>query len=61
MFLKLSEFEASLYKVSSKTVRVTQKNPVSGRKKKENHTLIMGLKEDTWYWLALSKASKLDF
>jgi hypothetical protein len=32
----ISESEASLvYKVSSRTARATQRNPVSGRKKKE--------------------------
>jgi hypothetical protein len=33
---RISEFEASLvYKVSSRTARVTQRNPASGKKKKK--------------------------
>jgi hypothetical protein len=33
---QISEFETSLvYRVSSRTARVTQKNPFSGKKKKE--------------------------
>jgi hypothetical protein len=33
---QISEFEASLvYRVSSRTARATQRNPVSGKKKKE--------------------------
>jgi hypothetical protein len=35
-FLKISEFEASLvYKVSSRTARVAQRNPVSKNQKKK--------------------------
>jgi hypothetical protein len=34
---QISEFEASLvYKVSSRTARATQRNPVSKKKKKKN-------------------------
>jgi hypothetical protein len=36
---KISEFEASLvYKVSSRTARATQRNPVSQNKTKQNKT-----------------------
>jgi hypothetical protein len=35
----ISEFEASLvYRVSSRTARATQRNPVSKKKKKQNKT-----------------------
>jgi hypothetical protein len=36
---QISEFEASLvYRVSSRTARAIQRNPVSGRKTKQNKT-----------------------
>jgi hypothetical protein len=36
---RISEFEASLvYKVSSRTARATQRNPVSKKTKKENNS-----------------------
>jgi uncharacterized protein (DUF2252 family) len=38
---RISEFEASLvYKVSSRTARATQRNPVSKKAKKKNRILL---------------------
>jgi hypothetical protein len=52
----ISEFEASLvYKVSSRTARAIQRNPVSKKqnKKKKKKELIY-LKEEHWQAIALS-------
>jgi hypothetical protein len=43
---QISEFEASLvYRVSSRTARATQKNPVSEKKKKERKKKKENLKQ----------------
>jgi hypothetical protein len=40
----ISEFEASLvYKVSSRTVRAIQRNPVSGKRKKKFKLLLLNI------------------
>jgi hypothetical protein len=54
----ISEFEASLvYKVSSRTARTTQRNPVSKNKNKNQKTIVAG--EMAW-WLRASHALSED-
>jgi hypothetical protein len=60
----ISEFEASLvYRVSSRTARATQKNPVSKDPKKKKKRLVylrdelVGIKEDS---VILAKEQKLE-
>jgi hypothetical protein len=56
---QISEFEASLvYKVSSRTARATQRNPVSKKKKKKKEytrkTEVLSLRVTTFLRLAIS-------
>jgi hypothetical protein len=54
---QISEFEASLvYRVSSRTARATQRNPVSGKKKKKEITKFI---TDSTGWLQLTKYFKI--
>jgi hypothetical protein len=47
---QISEFEASLvYKVSSRTARATQRNPVSKNQKKKKKVRWRAIEEDTQY------------
>jgi hypothetical protein len=45
----ISEFEASLvYKVSSRTVRAIQRNPVSKKEKQKEKHVFEGWKDSSW-------------